>query len=73
MPADVHSQFLGIVLGGSHRENGMPGFGVGAGWPLVNTKMTVEEANAVHAYIIDLQWKAYNAEQTRLHAGKETH
>ena len=73
MPADVHSQFLGIVLGGSHRENGMPGFGAGAGWPLVETKMTVEEANAVHAYIIDLEWKTYNAEQTRIHAGKETH
>jgi quinohemoprotein ethanol dehydrogenase len=73
MPADVHSQFLGIVLGGSHRENGMPGFGAGAGWPLVKTKMTVEEANALHAYIIDLQWQAYNADQTRLHAGKETH
>jgi mono/diheme cytochrome c family protein len=70
MPADVHGQFLGIVLGGSHRENGMPGFGSGAGWPLVETKMTVEEANAVHAYIIDLSWKAYNDEQARLHAGK---
>jgi mono/diheme cytochrome c family protein len=63
MPAEVHGQFLGIVLGGSHRENGMPGFASGAGWPLVETKMTVEEANAVHAYIIDLSWKAYNAEQ----------
>jgi quinohemoprotein ethanol dehydrogenase len=73
MPADVHSQFLGIVLGGSHREHGMPGFGPGAGWPLEQTKMTVEEANAVHAYIIDLEWKAYNAEQTKLHAGKATH
>jgi quinohemoprotein ethanol dehydrogenase len=70
MPSEVHGQFLGIVLGGSHRENGMPGFGSGAGWPLVDTKMTVEEANAVHAYIIDLSWKAYNDEQARLHAGK---
>ena len=75
MPAEVHGQFLGIVLGGSHRENGMPGFASGAGWPLVETKMTVEEANAVHAYIIDLSWKAYNDEQARLHAGKspDTH
>jgi hypothetical protein len=24
--------------------------------------MTVEEANALHAYLIDLQWKAYDAE-----------
>src|SRR6185312_3715850 len=68
MPADVHSQFLAIVLGGSHRENGMPGFaGEGAGFPLEHTKMTVEEANALHAYLIDLQWKAYNADQARLH------
>jgi mono/diheme cytochrome c family protein len=62
MPADVHDQFVGIVFGGSHRENGMPGFGAGAGFPLVDTKMTVEEANALHAYLIDLQWKAYDAE-----------
>jgi len=75
MPPEVHGQFLGIVLGGSHRENGMPGFGAGAGWPLIETKMTVEEANAVHACIIDLSWKAYNDEQARLHAGKaaDTH
>jgi hypothetical protein len=32
--------------------------------------MPVEEANAVHAYVIDLSWKAYNEEQARLHAGK---
>jgi quinohemoprotein ethanol dehydrogenase len=70
MPAEVHGQFLGIVLGGSHRENGMPGFAAGAGWPLEETKMTVEEANAVHAYIIDLQWKAYNEEQAKSNAGK---
>jgi quinohemoprotein ethanol dehydrogenase len=70
MPAEVHAQFLGIVLGGSHRNNGMPGFANGAGWPLIETKMSVEEANALHAYIIDLSWKAYNDEQARLHAGK---
>src|SRR5665213_3871360 len=66
MPPEVHKQFLGIVLGGSHRENGMPGFAAGdAGWrwPLVHTTMSVEEANALHAYIIDLSWKAYNAKQ----------
>ncbi len=63
MPPEVHDQFMGIVYGGSHRENGMPGFGAGAApWPF-DTKMTVEEANALHSYIIDLSWKAYNAEQ----------
>jgi quinohemoprotein ethanol dehydrogenase len=65
MPAEVHDQFLGIVLGGGHRENGMPGFGNGAGWPLVTTKMSVEDANALHAYLIDLSWKAYDGEHAK--------
>ena len=59
MPADVHDQFLAIVLAGTHKENGMPGFGTGAGFPLVNTKMTADEVVALHAYIVDLEWKAY--------------
>jgi quinohemoprotein ethanol dehydrogenase len=59
MPADVHEEFFAIVLGGSHRQNGMPGFGEGAGFPLVNTRMSVADAVALHAYIIHLQWKAY--------------
>lgn len=58
MPADVHDQFLAIVLGGTHRPNGMPGFALGAGFPLVNTKMSVADALALHAYIIDLEWQA---------------
>jgi quinohemoprotein ethanol dehydrogenase len=62
MPADVHDQFLAIVLGGSHRQNGMPAFGEGAGFPLVKTRMSVADAVALHAYIIDLEWKAYNAQ-----------
>jgi quinohemoprotein ethanol dehydrogenase len=65
MPPDVHEQFLGIVLGGSHRASGMPGFGEGAGWPLLANKMTVEEANALHAYLIDRAWKAYDAEHVK--------
>lgn len=59
MPPEVHEQFLAIVLGGTHRENGMPGFAAGAGFPLVKTKMSLADALALHAYIIDLQWKAY--------------
>jgi len=70
MPPEVHEQFLGIVLGGSHRENGMPGFGNGAGWPLVETKMSVEDANALHAYLIDLAWKAYDGEQAKSKAAE---
>src|SRR6185437_7394484 len=59
MPPDVHEQFLAIVLGGTHRQNGMPGFAAGAGFPLVKTKMSLADAQALHAYIISLQWKAY--------------
>jgi quinohemoprotein ethanol dehydrogenase len=70
MPTQVHAEFLGIVLAGSHRNNGMPGFGTGAGFPMVETKMSVEDANAIHAYIIDLSWKAYNDELARLQSAK---
>jgi quinohemoprotein ethanol dehydrogenase len=59
MPAEVHDQFLAIVLGGTHRANGMPGFGAGAGFPLVHTRMSVADALALHAYLIDLQWQAF--------------
>lgn len=65
MPADVHEQFLAIVLGGTHRQNGMPGFADGAGFPLVKTRMSVADALALHAYIIHLEWKAYEADQKR--------
>jgi len=61
MPPDVHDEFFAIVLGGTHRQNGMPGFGEGAGFPLVNTKMSVADAVALHAYIIDLEWKAFKS------------
>jgi quinohemoprotein ethanol dehydrogenase len=59
MPLDVHHQFNAAVLGGSHREQGMPAFSVPAGWPLIKSAMTQEEADALHAYIIDLEWRAY--------------
>jgi len=66
MPADVHDQFLAIVLGGSRRNYGMPGFADGIpNYPIVSAKMSVDEAQAIHAYIIDLQWNAYRADQTR--------
>jgi len=59
MPQDVHDQFLAIVMAGTHRPNGMPGFADGAGFPLIKTKMTADEALALHAYIVDLEWKAF--------------
>ena len=67
MPADVHEQFLAIVLGGTHRANGMPGFAAGAGFPLLATRMSVADALALHAYLIDLQWKAFDVQSRHAH------
>jgi quinohemoprotein ethanol dehydrogenase len=69
MPKDVHDQFLAIVLGGSHKANGMPGFSSHNDFPLERTNMSAEDAIAVHSYIIELSWKAYNAQQAKLRAG----
>jgi quinohemoprotein ethanol dehydrogenase len=59
MPRSAHERFNASVLGGSNLQNGMPGFGTPPGWPLFKTAMTQEEADALHAYIIDVQWKTY--------------
>jgi hypothetical protein len=37
----------------------MPKFSVPIGQPLIKTYMTPQEAEALHAYIVDLQWRAY--------------
>ncbi len=50
------------MLAGTHRDAGMLGFGVDMHFPNVK-KLTVEENDAIHAYVIDGAWKAYNAQQ----------
>jgi len=45
----------------------MPAFGLGAGFPLAKTKLTVAEANALLAYVIDVSWKAYKEQQAKAH------
>ncbi len=59
MPRDVHDQFMAIVLGGMHQEQGMPNFSVPPGWPWIKTAITAQQAEALHDYIIDLEWRAY--------------
>ena len=73
MPADVHDQFLAIVMGGTHRENGMPGFAdegfaKGDDWPITKKAMTADEAQALHAYVIHQEWKAYKDDQARVNS-----
>jgi quinohemoprotein ethanol dehydrogenase len=57
-PPEVHQQWDAIVLGGSHREQGMMAFGVQQHYPDI-TPLSADEATAIHAYVIDQAWKAY--------------
>lgn len=66
MTQDAHQRFMAIVLAGMRRANGMPGFADGiANWPITGPPMTGAEAMALQAHLVDLQWKAYNAEQAK--------
>ena len=54
MSDDTHAQFNAIVLYGARRFQGMPQ------WDDV---LNEEQSDAIHAYLIDLAWQAYNAQQ----------
>jgi outer membrane protein assembly factor BamB len=51
MSAETHRAFNAIVLQGARRTRGMPQ------WDDV---LNEEQSNAIHAYLIDLAWQAYN-------------
>ena len=55
MSKEVHDGFKGIVLYGARRFKGMPQ------WDDV---LNETQADAVHAYLIDLAWQAYKAQQS---------
>jgi hypothetical protein len=48
----------------------MPGFRRPPGFPLEKMTMTEAEAEAIHAYVIEQSWKAYNEEQARSNQGR---
>jgi quinohemoprotein ethanol dehydrogenase len=58
MPADAHRDWYAIVLGGSHRQQGMLPFGVASKTP-ARPALTAAEADDIHAYVIDRAWAAY--------------
>ena len=64
-PPDVHKDWYAVVLGGSHWDKGMPGFADPPKFAFPNEKMTVKEADAIHAYVIEQAWKAYKAEHAQ--------
>src|SRR5216684_2832098 len=73
MPADVHSDWYAIVLGGSHWDKGMPGFADPPKFAFPHAKMTVQDADAIHAYVIAQSWKAYRGEQSEAHSKRENY
>ena len=61
-PPDVHEQWYAIVLAGTHWDKGMPGFLNPPKFAFPHLRMTPQQADAIHAYVIDGAWKAYNKE-----------
>jgi quinohemoprotein ethanol dehydrogenase len=61
-PPEVHAEWYGIVLGGTHREAGMLGFGTDLHFPNIK-RLTRQEADAIHAYVINGAWRAYYQQQ----------
>jgi quinohemoprotein ethanol dehydrogenase len=70
-PPDVHSQWYAIVLAGTHWEQGMPGFADPPKFAFPHLRMTTAQADAIHAYVIDGAWKAYNKEHGAAEAGRK--
>ena len=54
MSAETHEQFNAIVLEGTLAARGMAGFG---------DILTSEQADAIHAYLIDVAQRAYEKQQ----------
>jgi PQQ-dependent dehydrogenase (methanol/ethanol family) len=70
-PRDVHSQWYAIVLAGTHWDQGMPGFADPPKFAFPHLRMTTAQADAIHAYVIDGAWKAYNKEHRSAEAGRK--
>jgi quinohemoprotein ethanol dehydrogenase len=68
-PPEVHSQWYSIVLAGSHWDQGMPGFANPPKFAFPHLHMTTKQADALHAYVIDGAWKAYNQEHGTAESG----
>ncbi len=73
MPAEAHKNWYTTVLGGTHWEKGMPGFSDPPKFAFPNMKMTVQDADAIHAYVIDGAWKLYKGQKTTAHTARENY
>ena len=64
-PPEVHEQWYAIVLAGTHWDKGMPGFLNPPKFAFPHLRMTPQQADAIHAYVIEGAWKAYNKEHVQ--------
>ena len=55
MAAETHAQWNAIVLGGSRKRLGMPAY---------HESISVEDSDAIHAYVIEQSWKLYQKSLT---------
>lgn len=53
LDAEAHSQFLGVVLGGTMEDIGMPGF---------EEQLSLDEARAIHAYLVEIGHRQMRAD-----------
>jgi quinohemoprotein ethanol dehydrogenase len=67
MPPDAHRDWYGIVLGGSHRLQGMLPFASPIAIP-ATPALTQSEADDIYAYVIDRAWAAYEQQHRVEHA-----
>lgn len=64
MPEEAHRDWYAIVLGGSHRVQGMMGFGVAQRFPEIDA-LTLSDAEDIHAFVIQKSWDAYSAQKNK--------
>jgi len=62
MPPEAHRDWYAIVLGGSHRQQGMMSFGVPSKVPAMSA-LSAAEADDIHAYVIDRACGAAHRQQ----------
>jgi quinohemoprotein ethanol dehydrogenase len=59
--ASTHDAFAGIVMGGLRKDKGMP----------VIPGLSIEDVNAIQAYVINRAWEGYNESQKQTKASKK--
>jgi len=64
MPAEAYRDWYAIVLGGSHRSQGMLAFGEPHDVPEM-TALTPGDADDILAFVVDRAWAAYDAQEHR--------